>query len=738
MFLVYFFVFLVQIFFFFFVNFLLYKLVFFFKSESNNYAIKGIVNSLLKTNQFTPSHPLQIITTQIEHPSVTEVFKYLEAKYSSLLEVVFLPVTSEGVVDIKTFKSLIKPNIGFMSVMHANNETGAVQPIRELAEWAKKINPEMVFHTDASQSIGKIPVDVEKLGVDLLTVCPHKFYGPKGIGALYIRSGNEKKMEKFIHGGNHEKNLRAGTENVLEIVGLGKASELVYIDLKNRINGFKDTRDIIYHRLRERLGENGFQVQGPKIETSDETTRLPNTLFLSFPRLEANLLLDLLSDKVACSCGAACHSDDVKMSHVLEAMHTPPEIAMGTLRLSTGLSLSKEQALSAAEVLADTVEAMRLQRGIDQETETCNIINDDMNVKLTKTTHGLGCGCKLSATTLSTILAGLGKQNCIIGNKEILVGTETSDDCCVYKISEEQAVVCTLDFFTPICDDPESFGAIACSNALSDIYAMGGKPLFALNIVGFPIKTLHPNVLRRVLKGAQDKAEEAGVAILGGHSIEDTEPKFGLSVTGIVNPNFIWRNSTMKHGDYILITKKLGVGTMMTALKRGVLKEEDTEYKNAVDSMKFLNRKHCEAMLEMEQNQVQIVNACTDITGFGLLGHLKEGLISTKKSATVYFDSVPFLDKTRNFIEMGVLPGGTLNNQKFVEEYCEYDIKLTNIEKCLLNDPQTSGGLMIFVGEKDIDRVRKTFEEKGLECYLIGRVEKEDKGKIIVKKGVIN
>jgi len=680
------------------------------------------------------------MTSQIEHPSVLEVFKYLESQYPSNLEVIYLPVTSQGFIDLEVFTSLLKPTTGFISIMHANNETGVIQPIRELSILAKKVNSDLIFHTDAAQSIGKTIVDVEKLNVDLLSICCHKFYGPKGIGALYIRSGIEKKLEKLIHGANHEKNLRAGTENVLEIVGLGKACELVSKELQSRMAHFQSTRDLIYKTLCERIGENYIKLQGPPLEEDDENRRLSNTLFISFPGLEANLILDILSEKVACSAGAACHSENVEMSYVLKAMKVKTEIAMGTIRLSTGLKLTKDQAYSAALSISETVEKLRQQKNLNfSSLETdLNEFNTESNVKLTKTTHGLGCGCKLSATTLSTILSGLEKQKILLENPDILVGTETSDDCCVYKLSNTQAIVSTLDFFTPICDNPETFGAIACSNALSDIYAMGGKPLFALNIVGFPIKTLNPLILKRILKGAQEKAEEAGVAILGGHSIEDTEPKFGLSVTGVVNPGFIWRNSSMTQGDYIIITKKIGVGTMMTALKRGIINENDEAYKQAVDSMKLLNKRHCEVLMELEKNEEKIVNACTDITGFGLLGHLKEGLISSGKTASVFFDSVPFMEKARNLIEMGVLPGGTVNNMKFVEEYCEYDQKLTDIEKSMINDPQTSGGLMVFIGEAQVERVKKAFSERNLEFYVIGRVEKEDKGKIYIKRGGFN
>ena len=666
-----------------------------------------------------------------------EVFKYLETEYPNQLEVVYLPVTSEGMVDLQVYQKLLKPNIGFISVMHANNETGVLQPIKELIHIARKINPDVVFHTDAAQSIGKTYVDIKELGVDLLSICPHKFYGPKGIGALFIKQGCEEKLEKQIHGANHEKNLRAGTENVLEIVGLGKACEMVSKELEERMNHFRKTRNIIYKILFENFG-NSLKLQGPPIDFDNNKieNRLSNTLFISFPGVEANLILDLLSDKIACSAGAACHSEDVKMSHVLEAMKVAPYIAMGTLRLSTGLKLTIEEAEKSGIIISDIVKKLLEQK--NKNIPEKDILEPDEEIKLTKTTHGLGCGCKLSATLLTSVLKDLPKQKLIESDHNILVGTETSDDCCVYKLTSEIALITTLDFFTPICDNPEDFGAISCANALSDIYAMGGKPILALNIVGFPIGTMSPSILKRILLGSQMKAEEAGVAILGGHSIEDSEPKFGLSVTGIAHPNFIWKNSTMEKGDFIIITKKLGVGTIMTGLKRQIIDPEEEDCKAAMESMKYLNKYHCESLMEMEDNSNRIVNACTDITGFGLLGHLKEGLENSEKAATIFYDSIPFFEKSKTLIEMGVMPGGTVNNCNFVKNCCVYEENITSVEKNLLNDAQTSGGLMIFVSRKNFDKVCDKFKEKKLAYYVIGEVEKEKIGGIYVKKGKFN
>ena len=218
-------------------------------SESNNYAIKGVVYHLIHNNI---NIPFEIVTSQIEHPSVLEVFKYLEHFYKKEVKVIYLPVNEEGIIDIEEMKKKITPKCALISVMHANNETGSVQPIKEISDYAKSINPNVIIHTDSSQSVGKIKVDVNDLGVDLLTICSHKFYGPKGIGCLYIKQGIENRMEKIIHGANHEHNLRAGTENVLEIVGIGSAAELVTKELNERMIHFKKTRNIIYRILKNK------------------------------------------------------------------------------------------------------------------------------------------------------------------------------------------------------------------------------------------------------------------------------------------------------------------------------------------------------------------------------------------------------------------------------------------------------------------------------------------------------
>ncbi|PLX11002.1 MAG: bifunctional IscS subfamily cysteine desulfurase/selenide, water dikinase SelD, partial [Marinilabiliales bacterium] len=282
-------------------------------TESNNFAIKGYVLA----NKHQGNH---IITSSIEHPAVFEVCEYLSKNGFSIT---YLPVDNYGMVNPEDLEKAIKPSTILISIMHANNEVGSIQPIVELTKIAKKHN--ITFHTDAAQSLGKTEVNVKDLGVDLLSIAGHKLYAPKGIGALYIKNGIN--LEKLIHGADHEQNLRAGTENVLEIAGLGKACEIAAKNLGKNIAHYAKTRDYLYELLQKSL---------PQIKLNGDLQHsLPNTLSISFPKVEANTLISRL-ENVAASAGAACHSESIDVSAVLEAMKVPIDYAMGTIRFSTG------------------------------------------------------------------------------------------------------------------------------------------------------------------------------------------------------------------------------------------------------------------------------------------------------------------------------------------------------------------------------------------------------------------
>jgi selenide,water dikinase len=296
-------------------------------------------------------------------------------------------------------------------------------------------------------------------------------------------------------------------------------------------------------------------------------------------------------------------------------------------------------------------------------------------------------------------------------NENVLVGFDTADDAGVYKLTPECALVQTVDFFTPIVDDPYTFGAIAAANALSDVYAMGGKPLSALSILAWPAKG-DLDDLAQVLKGGAEKIHEAGCTVMGGHSIADNEIKFGYAVTGTIHPDRIKTNAGARVGDALVLTKRIGTGVISTALKRGIAKEPDVEA--SIASMLMLNRRACEAMLEFD------VHGCTDVTGFGLIGHARELALASKVTIEIDPRTVRFLAGAVDYARQGAIPGGLKNNREFASPCVEGQSEFDD----LLYDPQTSGGLLISLPEADAAALERAFPE----AYRIGRViEKGDK-----------
>jgi cysteine desulfurase NifS/selenium donor protein len=663
-------------------------------SEANNYAITG--TAFARRNRGN-----HIITSAIEHPAVLKVCDYLETQGFVITR---LPVDEFGLVSCAELEQAITPQTILITIMHANNEVGTLQPIAEIAAIARARG--IVMHTDAAQSVGKVDTRVAVLGVDLLSIAGHKVYAPKGIGALYIRNGVA--LAKLIHGADHEQNRRAGTENVLEIVGLGQACEIAGRDLARNAAQMKTMRDRLYGKLHSKLED--LRLNG------HPDRRLPNTLSVSFPHIEANTLLSELTE-VAASAGAACHADSIDVSHVLEAMNVPQEYAMGTVRLSVGKMTTAEEVDRAAEIIAGAVARLR-----PAGTAARAIPGDSKEIKLTQYTHGLGCACKMRPQILEEILSKLPRTD----DKNILVGTDTADDAAVYRINDQTAIVQTVDFFTPVVDDPYWFGAIAAANALSDIYAMGARPLFALNIVGFPSNRLPGYVLEQILQGAQDKASEAGVSIIGGHTVEDPEPKYGLAVTGIVSPDKILINAGAQPGDVLILTKPLGVGILTTAMKRGLLEHKTAEYIIAL--MAELNRAAAEVIADFP------VNACTDVTGFGLLGHLKEMVEGSKVGAMVYAALVPKIAEALEFAAAGVVPGGTMDNMQFVVHVADCDEAIGKATRTLLCDAQTSGGLLISLPAAHKDTLLNRLHEAGVtDAAYIGDITTRGRGHITVK-----
>jgi selenide,water dikinase len=308
----------------------------------------------------------------------------------------------------------------------------------------------------------------------------------------------------------------------------------------------------------------------------------------------------------------------------------------------------------------------------------------------------------------------------------LLVGTETADDAGVFKLSEEMALVQTVDFITPIVDDPFLFGQIAAANALSDVYAMGGKPLTAMNVVGFPRRSLDISVLTEILRGGLEKIHEAGAVLLGGHTVEDAELKYGLAVTGTVHPRKILTNKAAQAGDVLVLTKPIGTGIISTA---GKADTADPEYlRGAAESMTRLNDKAAQAMAQYR------VHACTDITGFGLLGHASEMARGSGLAFRLFYSRIPLLPGAKEYAGMGMVPGGAYCNQTYFGPEVSFSEKVPETERILLYDPQTSGGLLIALPRAEGEKLLRLCREKGMgEASLIGEVAPREKSLIVVE-----
>ena len=338
--------------------------------------------------------------------------------------------------------------------------------------------------------------------------------------------------------------------------------------------------------------------------------------------------------------------------------------------------------------------------------------------RLTSFSHGAGCGCKLGPSDLASLLGTLHLPEL---TAEVLVAADTGDDAAVVRLPDGHALIATLDYFTPIVDDPYDWGRIAATNALSDVYAMGGRPFLALNVVNWPVDELPLEMLGRVLQGGIDVATAAGAAVLGGHSITDPEPKYGMVALGLADAGRIVRNSRAAAGDHLFLTKPLGLGIVSTAVKRGVATEELVA--RAVELMTTLNASAAEAMLEAG------AVAATDVTGFGLLGHLHRMLSASGVAARIDVSTVPVLEGALELARQGVVPGGTGRNHAFVAPHVDWG-ELSEPEQLVLADAQTSGGLLIAVA--DARRLVDALEERGVRFAEVGTVVPGEPGRIEV------
>lgn len=336
-------------------------------------------------------------------------------------------------------------------------------------------------------------------------------------------------------------------------------------------------------------------------------------------------------------------------------------------------------------------------------------------IKLTQYSHGAGCGCKIAPKILDEIL----KSNLALpDNKKLLVGNSSKDDAAVYDLENGMALISTTDFFMPIVDDPYEFGRIASANAISDVYAMGGKPIVAIAILGWPINTLPTSVAQKVIEGSRSICKEAGIPLAGGHSIDSPEPIFGLAVSGLIDIKNIKQNNLAKEGDLLFLTKPLGVGILTTAEKKGILKKEHKGI--AAKQMMQLNK------VGEILGATKGVNAMTDITGFGLLGHLIEMAEGSGLSAVIDFEKVPLIEDIKNYVDQKSVPGGTYRN---LDSFGDKLDVMSDYQKAILADPQTSGGLLISVEQSAINDVKQILIENDLNSFTqpIGKFVKSSK-----------
>ena len=347
-------------------------------------------------------------------------------------------------------------------------------------------------------------------------------------------------------------------------------------------------------------------------------------------------------------------------------------------------------------------------------------------IKLTQFSHGAGCGCKIAPQILEQILQS---NSSFPNDKKLLVGNSSKDDAAVYDLGNGTALISTTDFFMPIVDDAADFGKIASANAISDVYAMGGKPLLAVAILGWPVEKLPVELAQKVLEGAREICLQAGIPLAGGHSIDSTEPIFGLAVTGIVDIKNLKQNNTAKEGDYLFLTKPIGVGILATAQKRGLLSDKLLQL--LTTQLTSLNS------IGEQLGKLNSVTAITDVTGFGLLGHLIEMAEGSNLSAEIYYNKLPILDGATDFLKQRIVPDATYRNWNSYSTKVSFDKGVNVLEAFnLLPDPQTNGGLLIAVNSTKIEEVKERFTQNGLQNFIepIGRFIRKEEKVILVRQ----
>ncbi len=351
--------------------------------------------------------------------------------------------------------------------------------------------------------------------------------------------------------------------------------------------------------------------------------------------------------------------------------------------------------------------------------------SEDGGIKLTQYSHGAGCGCKISPKVLDEIL----KSNIVLpDNNKLLVGNSSRDDAAVYDLGNGTALISTTDFFMPIVDDAFDFGRIAAANSISDVYAMGGKPLLAIAILGWPVQKLSADLAQKVIEGGKAVCAEAGIPLAGGHSIDSPEPIFGLAVTGIVPVENLKKNNTAQEGDLLFLTKPLGVGILSTAQKKGLLKDEHLTL--MIEQMTTLNK------VGEELGKIKGVTAMTDVTGFGLLGHLIEMAEGSGLSAELYYDKIPVASGVKQYIAQRIFPDATTRNWSSYSDKVKFEKGVNVMEAfTLLPDPQTNGGVLVSVREESVNEVKTLLQEIGLGEMMIpiGKILAANEKRVWVK-----
>ena len=341
-----------------------------------------------------------------------------------------------------------------------------------------------------------------------------------------------------------------------------------------------------------------------------------------------------------------------------------------------------------------------------------------MSVRLTQFAKRAGCAAKQPPGYLFPLLAHLPPPR----DPNVLVGSATADDAAIYRLSADMALVLTTDFFTPIVDDPYDFGVIAAANALSDVYAMGGRPIAALNLVGFPDEALDGSVLAEILRGGAEKAQQASIDVVGGHTIKTDEPVYGMAVAGIVHPDRVVTNAGAVAGDALVLTKPIGLGIITTAAKNG--QDSHGAIGDAIECMKTLNRDACDGMLAIG------VHAATDVTGFGLLGHLRNLAGASGCAAEVWRSAVQVLPNAERYVQNGIAPGGTYANWRFLNDWVRYEQGLDKPDQLLLCDAQTSGGLLIALPSERAAALVSELARRGTRAAIVGRLAEGPPGRI--------